>query len=1004
MKNPLKRAGARRGGLHAQSRTHTTKSGNKIKLNQNLVGRIKAKKDARMRKKAAYLATLPKGRFQRTLYRLHPKRIAKYWFSREGGIMALKVAGIGALATFLFLIGIFAYFRKDLPNLRDISGDKIGGSIRYYDRTGQTVLWEDFDAVKRIPVKGEVAPVMADATLAIEDKDFFNHGGFDTRAIVRAGVNNALGKGGTQGGSTITQQLVKLNQNWSKDRTYTRKVKELILSVELERTYSKKEILGGYLDTAPYGDITYGVEAAMRDYFQKGAKDITLDEAAFLAAIPKSPTYYSPYGARYEKEALLGRQHYVLDLMAEQGKITNEQRDEAKKVDTLAKMKPRQPKYEGIKSPWFVLTAKEKLTQLRGANAVQLGGLKVITTLDLDKQKIAEEEVEKGMRQVRRQGGDTAAFVAEDVKTGQVVALVGGTDFSNTTFGQNNYARLKLPPGSSFKPYDYLSVIEHTDQFGAGTVLYDTLGPIDGYPCTNKNRPQSGGNCLFDYDFRTPGPLSLRYALGGSRNIPAVKAMLIAGVDKTIDTANKLGLKDSGDDRIEGHGYKCYKDDALTQEAQCYASSAIGDGAYLKLDEHVHAFSTISRNGKLIPQTLLLKVEDIKGDILYEWKPSEGKQVVRDESAYIVADMMSDANASYFGRKSQNYKGHKFSMKTGTTNDSKDGWMMGFSTQYSAGVWVGYHNRTKEMSGFMENMTQPIWDGYMRRVHDSLKPEERPRPAGIKSLPAFIVRTHVGVGSVEPSPANDLYPSWYKSKVKSGTREVIDKVSNKLATDCTPPLARQDAGNANANQFSSDRFVAGGAGANTTEKDDVHRCEDAKPSITLTVSGSGSSYVFTATASAGTHPISSDRFGGTINIKIDGQNVQSYPINSSPATVSYNYTVAVPPGEHSISAEVIDSVLYSNSDTQTVTFSGASSTPAVTLNSAKKQGAASVKFSWSGGSGVVAIFRASDNFKLCDDSGSTCTSSLINAPLGIAVYARDNSGTGPPSNQVTVTN
>lgn len=1009
MKTPLKRGGSgRKGGLHTQSKSHhITKSGQKIKLHRSLGARFQARRDARLRKKAAYLATLPKGRWERIAYRLHPKRLAKYWFSREGGIMALKIAGVGALATFLLLIGIFAYFRKDLPNLRDISGNSIGGSIRYYDRTGQTLLFEDYDAIKRSPVgDGGQAQIMKDATIAIEDKDFFEHGGFDVRGITRAGVNNVLGRGTTQGGSTITQQLVKLNNNWSKERTYTRKIKELILSVELERTYSKKEILAGYLDTAPYGDITYGAEAAMKDYFQKSAKDITLDEAAFLAAIPKSPTFYSPYGARYNKEALIGRQYYVLDLMAEQGKITNDQRDEAKKIDTLAKIKPRNPKYEGIKAPWFVLAAKEKLIQERGAESVKLGGLKVTTTLDLDKQKIAEEEVAKGMNQVRRQGGDTAAFVAEDVKTGQVVALVGGTDFNNPTFGQNNYARLKLPPGSSFKPYDYLAVIEHTDQFGAGTVLYDTVGPIDGYPCTNKSRPQSGGNCLQDYDFRQPGPLTLRYSLGGSRNIPAVKSMLIAGVDKTIDTANKLGLKDSGNDRIEGHGYKCYSDDELTKEAQCYASSAIGDGAYLKLDEHVHAYSTISRNGKLIPQTYWLKIEDARGKVVNEWKASEGKQAVRDESAYIVADMMSDPNASYFGRKSQRYNGHKFSMKTGTTNDSKDGWMMGFSTQYSAGVWVGYHNRQKEMSGFMENMTQPIWDGFMRRIHSNLQPEERARPAGIKSMPAFVVRNHVGVGSVEPSPANDLYPSWYKAKSKTSGNQTIDIVSNKLATDCTPGRAKKDANNANANIFSSDRFVAGG-GTNTTERDDVHRCEDAKPSITLTAPGScDNNCTFTATATQGTHPISSDRFRGTINFLIDGQVVQSFSVDSSPATVSLNYNVAVGGGNHNVTAEIVDSVLYDASDSRTINFSpgsggGGSNDDAVTLNSAKKQGATQAKFSWSGGDGTVVIYHGVTNAQLCSSGGSNCTGGPVT--VGTPVYARGNNGSGPQSNAVNVT-
>lgn len=994
MKKPKNIARPRKGSPIKQNPKthHVTKNGNKIKLNYNLINKIKARRDVRLREKAAYLATLPKGRIKRTLYRMHPKRVAKYWFSKKGGIMALKITGIGALALFILIIGVFAYFRKDLPNLRDISGNNIGGSIRYYDRSGGTLLWEDYDAVKRNPVQGkDVAQVMLDATVAIEDQNFYNHGGFDLKGISRAGVNNVLGKSGTtQGGSTITQQLVKLTQNWSREQTYTRKVKELILAVELERTYTKKEILAGYLDTAPYSDITYGVEAAMQDYFNKSSKDITLDEGAFLAAIPKSPSFYSPYGASYSKEALEGRQDYILDIMADQGKITSQQREEAKKVDTLAKIKDRQPKYAGIQAPWFVLTAKEKLTQMRGANAVSLGGLKVITTLDLEKQKIAEEEVAKGMNQVRRQRGDVAAFVAEDVKTGQVVALVGGTDFSNPVYGQNNYARSKLPPGSSFKPYDYLAAIEHTENFGAGTVLYDVQEPVDGYPCTVRGRPPTG-NCLWDYDFRYPGPMTLRYALGGSRNVPAIKAMAIAGVDKTIETAEKLGLKDTGDDRIEGQGYNCYEDDKLTIEAQCYTSSAIGDGAYLKLDEHVHAYSTISRNGRLIPQTFILKVEDSSGKTIEEWKATEGKQAVRDESAYIVADMMEDPNASYFPRKPHRYKGHKFAVKTGTTNDSKDGWLMGYSTQYAAGVWVGYHNRQVELSGFMEVMTEPIWGGWMRRVHDNLKPEERPRPAGVKSLPAYVVRTHVGVGSIEPSPANDLYPSWYKSRTR-GTKEVLDKVSNKIATDCTPELAKETVGNASANQFSADKFHDGASASGTAEKDDVHRCEDAKPAITLTVSGN----VITATASAGTHPITGDKFKGTINIKVDGQTVQSFEAGSNPVTVSYTATVT---GEHTVTAEVIDSVLYSNSDSLTVTFSS----PAVLNVTRAKVVGSKTEFEWEDHSGTVTMYRADTNAILCSGTGPSDDDCNKNQVLtAVAVYAKDTSGQTSPS--VTVTN
>ncbi|NBU33597.1 hypothetical protein EBS40_03120 [bacterium] len=662
---------------------------------------------------------------------------------------------------------------------------------------------------------------------------------------------------------------------------------------------------------------------AARTYFQKNAKDLTLDEAAFLASIPKSPTYYSPYSQSFKKDQLLARSNYVLDVMTDMGKIKPEQRDEAKKVDVLAKIKPRQPKYTGIQAPYFVLAAKNQLEAKYTEKNYKRGGWKVTTTLDMPKQKIAEEEVAKELKIMLASPSfyafDTAAFVAEDVKTGQVVALVGGADFADSSrAGEINFAQQPLPPGSSFKPYDYLSLIENTNTFGAGTVLYDIQGPIDGYPCTNKAVPKAGGNCLYDYDLRYPGPVTLRYALGGSRNVPAIKAMLIAGVDKTIGLANKLGLQD----KDGSGGYKCYADEKLTEETQCYASSAIGDGAFLSLDKHVNAYTTISRNGNRIDQTYILKIEDSSNKKVYEWTQPVGEQVVRPESAYIVADMMADPDASYFSNKPHRYKGHEFSLKTGTTNDGKDGWLMGFSTQYAAGVWVGYHSRQKASRAFMETMTEPIWGNWMRRVHDELKPEKRAVPAGLQTLPAYVITSHVGLGSREPSRSTDLYPSWFvKPTIKPGEKQIYDKVSGKIATDCTPALAKEERSFAEAALYSGDKFVTGSSDTGQ-EKDDVHKCEDISPTVSLTISTTPTigTYKLTATITQGTAPLSGDKFKGALTFKIDGQVIEggSVSIDSSgPYSVTYKSTFN---DTKTITAEVSDSLLYSGSDAKSELF------------------------------------------------------------------------------------
>lgn len=961
----------------------TTHSGKTFKIHRSLSDKIKIKKDQKTRRRAERLGKMPKSRFKRFFYRLSPAHLKRYWLSRDGGIMALKIMGIGFIAGFLLLVGMFAYFRKDLPSL-DTSGDKIGGSIRYYDKTGKTLLWEDYDAVKRYPIDDydNISQYMKDATVAIEDKDFFKHGGFDLKGISRAAWNNAFG-GSTQGGSTITQQWVKLTQNWTQERTLTRKVKEVILAVETERTYSKKDILKGYLNTAPYGDVQYGVESATRDYFQKSAKNLTLDEAAFLAAIPQAPSYYSPYGASYNKEAVVGRQHYILDLMVEQGMVSSEDRDAAKKVNTLKKVKKSKPKYSGIQAPWFVLTAKEQLQELIGNDTSKIGGWKVTTTLDMKLQKEAENQVRNGLNQVRAQGGDSAAFAAEDVETGQMVALVGGADFNNRDYGQNNYARLRLPPGSSFKPYDYAALIENHDNFGAGSVLYDTQGPLEGWPCTNKARPKQGGNCLWDYDFRYPGPVTLRYSLGGSRNIPAVKAMLITGIDKTIDTAGKLGLKS---------GYKCYHPDTPDinratpeDEIPCGGSSAIGDGAFLKLDEHVHALGSISRMGENIKQTYILKIDDAANKSIYEWKKEDGTQALRKDTAYIIADMMADPRASYMSRKGHEYNGWKFAMKTGTTNDAKDGWLTGFSTKYAAAVWVGHHTRRVEMSGFMENMTQPIWQGWMQAAHNGENAKNWDKPAGVKTEDAYVVRTHVGVSSIEPSPSQDLYPSWYQQKKKSSAaKKTIDIVSNKIATSCTPERARKTITETSATSFSGDTFVdAGGNGSN--QQDDVHKCSDSKPRVSLSISDKGGGrYDLTASFNGGTHPLSSDKFRGKLIFTVGGKQLPggSYDISSAGSRTYKNYSPDFS-GSKSVTVTVIDSVLYDATDSGTVTGQGGFSMTRA------KTSSFGTNYSWSGGTGNVSIFRRSDNGFICSGFGA-CNGGPI--PAGTQVYGKDEDG------------
>ncbi|HZM64092.1 MAG TPA: hypothetical protein VFB59_03080, partial [Candidatus Saccharimonadales bacterium] len=370
-------------------------------------------------------------------------------------------------------------------------------------------------------------------------------------------------------------------------------------------------------------------------------------------------------------------------------------------------------------------------------------------------------------------------------------------------------------------------------------------------------------------------------------------------------------------------GYKCYTDEDLKTETQCYASSAIGDGAYLYLDEHVNGFATMSRLGQYIDKTYILKIVDDKNKTIDEWKQPKGEQVLRPDSAFIVADMLSDTRASYMRVKAQSYNGWRFALKTGTTNDGKDGWMMGTSSKYAAGVWVGHYSRQVTMSGFMENMTLPVWQGWMNGAHKDLKAKNWEPPSGVKKLPAYIVRTHVGSSSQEPSPDQDWFPSWYQQPKNSGGSRTIDRVSNKLATSCTPELAKETQTGGSDSSFSADIFVGSGAiGTNTTDQDDIHNCNDVKPSITLTTPTTCSSEVdcvFIVTVSQGTHALSSERFPGTVSLTVNGQALPSQVVESSPSTVTFTYQPTAD-GDATIDASIVDSVLYTASQSATVTF------------------------------------------------------------------------------------
>jgi penicillin-binding protein 1A len=952
--------------------TYTTKSGNTIKLNSSLSARIRARKDARDRRKAAYMSRLPRDRWKRMLFRLRPKELYHYWFSREGGIMVLKIIGFMIIAGAIFLVGLFAYFRKDLPNIKDISGDSIGGSITYYDSTGKTVLWQDYDAVKRIPVPQNQQPnYMRDATVATEDQNFYKEGAFNIKSIARAALDDASGSsgGGLQGGSTITQQLVKLNENWIGVETLARKIKEIILAVEVGREYSKADILTAYLNIAPYGGVEYGVQAAAQDYFQENSGQLTLAQSAFLAAIPKAPSIYSPYSAYFDKSAFTARYDYILGQMHRQGYISQSQETQALNTDVLSEVKPLESKYQGITAPYFVLAAKQQLDDTYGTQTYNRGGWKVITTLNTALQNDAQQDVVNNEGNVAAVGGDQEAMVAEDVKTGQVVAEVGGENFNNAQYGQINYADTNIQPGSSLKPFLYAALIQNNTDVGAGSVLYDTnYETLPGYPCTDKTEPtatSNGGNCLWDDNFVGPGPVTLRYALGGSRNIPAVKASYeidptdtssdyTKSVNTWISEANAaIGVKDA---------YGCYptgtnvETATAAQQTQCYGSAALGSGE-VPIGEEVNGDVTLARLGAEIPQTYIEKITDAAGNTVYQWTPPKSTQVYKPDTAYIIDSILDDPKATYLQpyQKFQNYDGWDIAVKTGTENQEYNGVMTAWSTQYAVIGFVGYHTLDKPLEeGHFEDITEPITRTWMEQALTALhtKPVNWTQPAGIKSVAGYSQEYFSDYGAEFPGPRDDLYPSWYSGNSSGTKSETIDKVSGLLATSCTPTLAKETIDGYSGSSFSIDIFypkqyqneaaleAAEDGGSNIpadTATDNIHNCNDSPPSVTITeVSCDDTSKCdFTVAVTQGTYALSGGTYtatpAGSISLLDNGKVIQTISIPSS-SSQSYNNTISasgINNGD-TVSAQAVDSVLYSASSSTTAqvpsTGSGSSQT------------------------------------------------------------------------------
>lgn len=603
------------------------------------------------------------------------------------------------LVGIITVVGVVAWISQDLPDPNKINSRVVAQSTKIYARDAATLLYEIHGEQRRTLVElNQIGEHTKNAVLSIEDKDFYKHQGISLRGIARAIFVDITSGSRAQGGSTITQQLVK-NAILTTEKSYIRKIKEIILSYQIERRFSKDQILKLYFNEIPWGTNAYGVEAAAQTYFGKSAKDLDLSESALLAAMVQRPSYFSPRGSHTDE--LIGRQQYVLSLMATQGFVTNEEAAEAKKVDVLARVSPTRDR---VVAPHFVFYVRDQLVQKYGELTVERGGLKVVTTLDPKLQTIAEEEVKNGVeKNATRYNASNAALVAMDPKTGQVLAMVGSRNYFDTEYDGNfNVATAIRNPGSSFKPIVYLSAF--IKGYTPDTILFDLK--------TNFGADGSGKNFSpNNYDLKEHGPLKMRQSLAGSLNIPAVKTLYLAGIPATLDLADKLGY-------------------TTIDRGKVGLALAIGGGG-VRLLEHVNAFSVLANDGIRNPVATLLRVEDKNGKVLEQYKQNE-RRVVDEEPIRNVVSVMSDNNARafVFGSRSPLILGNRpVGAKTGTTNDFRDAWTMGFTPSLVAGVWRGNNDNSSMKSGADGVVVAaPIWNAFMKRALEGSKVEQFKKP------------------------------------------------------------------------------------------------------------------------------------------------------------------------------------------------------------------------------------------------------------------------------------
>ena len=627
-------------------------------------------------------------------------------------MFALWIIVISAILFF----GLLIYVQRTLPDPNSIADRKVSESTKIYDRTGQVLLYDIHGEEKRTIVPWEQIPTnLKNATLAAEDSGFYSHGGFDLKGILRSFLGDIKTFSLSQGGSTITQQLVKQTL-LGNEKTALRKVRELVLSIELERKFSKDQIFWMYLNQIPYGSNTYGIEAAAKAFFNKNASQLNLNEAATLSALPQAPSYYSPYGNHVD--GLIIRKNSILTNMKKLGFISETDYKQA-----VAEKPVFHSSTESITAPHFVIMVKDYLANKYGESAIESGGFNVITTLDAALQDYAEAAVTKyATINKTKYKASNAALVAVSPKNGDVLALVGSVNYFDIANQGNFNVTIDGPgrqPGSSFKPFAY--AVAFQKGYPDSTTIFDFKTEFNPScsPDGNQLVDQYGLACYHprNYDGIFRGPVTLRQALDQSLNIPSVKTLYLAGIPETISLAQQMGIT------------------TLTQPER-YGLSLVLGGAEVHPIDLVSAYSVFANDGLRNPWRIIQRVEDANGNVLEEAQ-NQPQRALDAQTARLMNNILSDnsARAAVFGYNNSLYfPGYEVGAKTGTTQDNRDGWVVGFSPSVATVVWTGNNNnQSMTAAGAGISAAGPVWHEFMAQALATFPHESFPQPEPVTS-------------------------------------------------------------------------------------------------------------------------------------------------------------------------------------------------------------------------------------------------------------------------------